>query len=256
MLYQITSYIKFLVKSTNQHGVHSPFVYNLLTKCIYKKQTTPPALLAYRAALTSSTKTIEITDFGSGSRVFKSNTRNIPDIVKYAGIPKKRQTTLYKIAAYFNPSEILELGTSLGLATAALSEGNPQGSITSVEGCANTAAVAKEMSSKFQLNNIHIIRSSFEDFFASADFQKTFDLVYIDGNHSKEDTLAYFKTVLPKTNNNSVLIFDDIYWSKSMTEAWKEIIKHPEVTVSIDSFYWGLVFFRTTQEKQHFSLRL
>lgn len=244
------------MKSTNQHGVHSPFVYDLLTKCIYKKQTIPPALLAYRAALSNSTKTIEVTDFGSGSRIFKSNTRNIRDIAKHAGITKKRQATLYKIAAYFNPSEILELGTSLGLATAALSLGRPKGAITSIEGCPNTAAVAKELSSRFQLNNIHIITSRFEDFFASSAFQKTFDLVYIDGNHSKKDTLAYFKTVLPKTNKNSVLIFDDIYWSKAMTEAWKEIIKHPEVTVSIDSYYWGLIFFRTTQEKQHFTLRL
>lgn len=31
------SYLKFLLKSTNQHGVHSPFVYNYLTKCLYKK---------------------------------------------------------------------------------------------------------------------------------------------------------------------------------------------------------------------------
>ncbi|WP_188112222.1 hypothetical protein [Aquimarina sp. RZ0] len=31
------SYIKFLLSSTNQHGVHSPFVYNLTTKCFYDR---------------------------------------------------------------------------------------------------------------------------------------------------------------------------------------------------------------------------
>ena len=30
-------YIKFLLKSTNEHGVHSPFVFNYLTKCLYTK---------------------------------------------------------------------------------------------------------------------------------------------------------------------------------------------------------------------------
>lgn len=31
------AYLKFLLKSTNEHGVHSPFVYNYLTKCLYQR---------------------------------------------------------------------------------------------------------------------------------------------------------------------------------------------------------------------------
>ena len=30
------TYLKFLLKSTNHHGVHSPFVFDYLTKCLYK----------------------------------------------------------------------------------------------------------------------------------------------------------------------------------------------------------------------------
>lgn len=36
MVYRIGTYLKFLFRSTNQHGVHSPFVYRYLTKCLYK----------------------------------------------------------------------------------------------------------------------------------------------------------------------------------------------------------------------------
>ena len=256
MLYQITSYFKFLLRSTNQHGVHSPFVFDLLTKCIYKKQDIPTALRAYRAQFRNNIDTIEITDFGTGSRVFNSNTRKIKDIAKHAGITQKRQRLLFKITQYLRVSEILELGTSLGLATSALSLGNPDGHITTVEGCPNTAVTAKEGFEAFQLNNINLINLKFEDFFAAPNFQKKIDLVYIDGNHSKENTLDYFNKLLPNVHNNTVLIFDDIYWSPAMTEAWNEIIAHPEITVSIDSFYWGLVFFRKEQKKQHFTLRL
>jgi len=37
MLFRCISYLKFLTKATNQHGVHSPFVYDLITKCLYSK---------------------------------------------------------------------------------------------------------------------------------------------------------------------------------------------------------------------------
>lgn len=259
MYYQIKSYLKFLKKSTNQHGVHSPFVYNFLTKCVYKKADNASAeiLNKYIQALLKDTSVISIIDFGAGSRVFKSNDRNVNSIAKNAGITKKRQRLLLKITSYFQPSEILELGTSLGLATASLSKGNPKATIKTVEGCPATALVTKEYFKQFGFKNIDLINARFEDFFISEAFKSNnFDLVYVDGNHNKERTLDYFEKLLPHVHNDSVIIFDDIYWSKSMTQAWQQIIAHPQVTVSIDSFYWGLVFFRSEQKKEHFTLRL
>ncbi len=38
-MYRIWTYLKFFLSSTNQHGVHSPFVYAYLTKCLYKRTT-------------------------------------------------------------------------------------------------------------------------------------------------------------------------------------------------------------------------
>ncbi|MFC4219641.1 hypothetical protein [Flagellimonas marina] len=38
MWFKIISYLKFLLKSTNEHGVHSPFVFNFVTKCLYSKK--------------------------------------------------------------------------------------------------------------------------------------------------------------------------------------------------------------------------
>ena len=52
------------------------------------------------------------------------------------------------------------------------------------------------------------------------------------------------------------MIFDDIYWSAEMTAAWDEIASHEDVSVSIDTYQWGLVFFRKEQVKQHFVLRV
>jgi len=40
-----------------------------------------------------------------------------------------------------------------------------------------------------------------------------------------------------------------------MEAAWEIIKTHPKVTVTIDTFQWGLVFFRKEQPKEHFVIR-
>jgi hypothetical protein len=51
------------------------------------------------------------------------------------------------------------------------------------------------------------------------------------------------------------MIFDDIYWSLGMKEAWQEIKAHKDVTVTIDLFWIGLVFVRKGQVKEDFMIR-
>ncbi|MBF4473514.1 O-methyltransferase [Flavobacterium sp. HJJ] len=258
MLFQIKSYLKFLWHSKNEHAVHSPFVFSLLTKCFYDKKPKPEyeVLKEYRNSLLQNKNTIEVTDFGAGSRVFKSNARQIAQIAKTAGISAKRAQLLYRIINYFQPETILEIGTSLGLATSALSLGNPQASITTLEGCPNTMAIAKNQFKQFGLNSINSVVTKFNNYLG--DFQLSafdFRLIYFDGNHSKKATLEYFELLLPTITNETVWIFDDIHWSAEMEGAWEIIINHPKVTVSIDTFQWGLVFFRYEQPKQHFIIR-
>ncbi|MBQ0786266.1 MAG: class I SAM-dependent methyltransferase [Oceanihabitans sp.] len=257
MLYQIKQYLKFLKKSTNQHGVHSPFVYTLVTKCFYNKKKNKDyhTLKQYREKLYQNNTTIAVTDFGAGSRVFKSNERQVSKIAKTAGITNKRAQLLYRVANYFQVKNSLELGTSLGLATTALSLGNKNGNTITIEGCPETAKIAKQQFEAFHFKNIDLKINAFETELAKIK-NKAFDLIYIDGNHQKEATLNYFEIVLDKIHNDSILIFDDIHWSASMTAAWQEIKNHPQVTVTIDTFFWGIVFFRKEQEKEHFSIRV
>jgi hypothetical protein len=41
-----------------------------------------------------------------------------------------------------------------------------------------------------------------------------------------------------------------------MENTWEIIKKHPKVKVTIDTFQWGIVFFRAEQEKEHFVIRV
>jgi predicted O-methyltransferase YrrM len=255
MFHIIKPYFKFLQHSKNQHGVHSPFIFDLVAKCFYDKTKYPEysILKEYRNSLLANKNTIEVTDFGVGSRVFKSNQRKISAIAKNAGISPKRAELLFRITNYFQPESILEIGTSLGLATIALSLGNKNSKIITLEGCSQTMAIAKKQCQLQNLNNVEFVNTKFEDFLTTDNRQPTtYNFIFLDGNHSKSATLNYFELLLPTISNDSVLIFDDIHWSKEMEEAWNIIKNHPKVTVTIDTFQWGIVFFRKEQTQEHF----
>lgn len=258
MFFAIKSYFQFLLKSTNQHGVHSPFVYNLVTKCFYQKTDKKSILnfLRFKTELLQSNASIKVTDFGAGSKIFKNEQRKISQIAKHAGISNKRAKLLIRMVHYLCPDTILEIGTSLGIATSALQIGSPFSKITTLEGCPKTSEVAKHQFDKFQYNSINLIIGDFKETLAKAISNKNYDFVYFDGNHKKEPTLQYFERCLKTIHNNSVFIFDDIHWSQEMEEAWELIKKHPKVRVTIDTFQWGIVFFRKEQEKEHFTIRI
>lgn len=258
MLYKIKTYLSFLLKSTNQYGVHSPFVYDLLTHCFYIKSDSQKLAshTKIRKASYKNHQYISVTDYGKGSKVFKHKRRKISDIAKIAGISKKRAALLLRIVNYFNPSNILEIGTSIGLGTTALSLGNPNAQILTLEGCPKTAAVAMELFQKFKVTNIQTIIGDFQLTVPKTVKNRSFDLIYFDGNHQKIPTISYFEKCLPTVHNNSVFIFDDINWSLEMQQAWEFIKNHPKVTVTINTYQWGFVFFRKEQEKQHFIIRV
>lgn len=256
MWYLIKAYVKFLKTATNQHGVHSPFVFSLVTKCLYdsKKKTDYKLLQNYRNQLLKSDEVIEVNDFGAGSRVFKSNKREVKAIAKHAGASYKRMKLLYRVVSYFKPKSILEIGTSLGLATSALAMPKT-GKLTSLEGCPETSEIARKHLLQSHISNADIIIGDFKETLPQV-ANNNYDLIYFDGNHSKAATLEYFENLLTTANNDSVWVFDDIYWSSQMTEAWEQIKNHPEVQVTVDCFWLGFVFFRKEQAKEHFKIRL
>ena len=131
--------------------------------------------------------------------------------------------------------------------------GAQKGQVTSIEGSKALYNTTKNNLSG--CNNLTLINGIFKNELPKLNNHK-WDLIFIDGHHDKLATIAYFEALLPNIHNDSLIIFDDIYWSKGMTEAWEYIYNHDQVTVSIDTYYFGLVWFRKEQPKQHFTIRL
>lgn len=254
-------YLKYFLRASNGkgHGVHSPFVFEFISKVLNDDRHfyAYDAIEELREKLLSDTRQLTIEDFGAGSRIKKTNTRSIETIASSSLKPRKFGQLLFRIVNYYAPATILELGTSLGITTAYLASAKTCSQVITMEGAISVAEVAAANFHKLQLNNIRLVNGNFDDTLPEVVKQTgKVDLAFIDGNHRYEPTVRYYHALLPAVHEHSVLIFDDIHWSKEMEQAWEEIRMDKQVTLSIDLFFIGLVFFRQENKvKQHFSIR-
>ncbi len=250
------NFLRHRLFAKDEHSVHSPFVFNFYLDSIRarEKYYVFDAIEAVREELLQSDERLEITDFGAGA-VDTSKHRKVSSIAQYSLKPKEQAEMLFRILRELKAKNILDLGTSLGITTAYLASSSKDAIVHTFEGCPNTANFAQSTFSKLEIEDINIHQGNIEHTLPKAlkDLPPQ-DVIFFDANHQKESTLRYFEWCLEKAHNESVFIFDDIYWSKGMTKAWQAICKHPKVTVSIDLFDFGLVFFRKEQGKQHFTL--
>jgi hypothetical protein len=163
------AYFKFLIKSTNQHGVHSPFVYSLVTQCFYRRKKYAP--------------------YGNWS---------------------KKERLLYRIIQYFQPQTFLEVS---------------ERSVVSVFDL--DLSIHKEV----KLPN--------------------YDFVYFD-----RPSLEDFERLLPTRRNDSIWVINHIYKTQEDQQIWQAFKENPQVKVTVDTYHYGLVFFRKEQEKEHFKIRV
>ena len=254
-------FLKYQLKSSNSkgHGIHSPFVFDLVRNVLNDKSKSNDfkKIEMYRKQLLQSKKVLDVEDFGAGSVKSLTKKRSIQQIAASSLKPKKYAQLLFKLVQYFQPNNIIELGTSLGITTAYLATANKKANLQTLEGSTAISNIAKENFTFLQVQNIQLVTGNFDDTLETAVAKRsTVDFAFIDGNHRKEPTLRYFEQLLKKANENSLFVFDDIHWSRDMEEAWETIKMHSTVTLSIDLFFIGLVFFRKEQkQKQHFTIR-
>lgn len=254
-------YFKYYVHAANSkgHGTHSPFVYEFITEVMndFTKYPDFGKVETLRKQLLVDDTIIKIEDMGAGSAVTVSNERTIASIAKNAAKPKKFAQLLYRMVKYYQSQTILELGTSLGITTSYLALANPKAKVITLEGASPLAAKAHQNFRDLGINNIELIEGNFDDTLGAVlKNNPSIDFAFVDGNHRQEATERYFNQLLPHLHNNSLLVFDDIHWSKEMETAWRNIVQNEAVICDIDLFYIGILSFRKEfKEKQGFSIR-
>jgi predicted O-methyltransferase YrrM len=254
-------YIHYYFTAANGkgHGVHSPFVFEFIKKVLNDNRHFPAydQVEALRRQLLTDKTILQVEDFGAGSAISNTHQRSIASIARNAAKSKKFSQLLFRIVQYYKPATVLELGTSLGVSTAYMALANPAARVMTGEGSRAIAAQAFTNFQQLALQRIELTPGNFDDTLPGMVSRLSpVELAFIDGNHRLEPTVRYFEQLLPHITDKSIVIFDDIHWSEGMEQAWQQVKDHPAVTLTIDLFFIGLVFFRKDfKVKQHFTVR-
>jgi len=229
------------------HGIHSPFVFDLVSN-IFRNKIDSDIVFTIemiRKKLIADRRLIMVNDLGAGSKRMKTSLRKVSDIVRYSSVSKKYGILLSNMAAAFGNSFILEFGTSFGISTMYMAASSPGAKVVTMEGCRAISEIALMNFKEAGLTNIGLLNGPFDSLLPGIKSEnRSPDLVFIDGDHRKEAVIRYFRQVADMSDSRTVIVVDDIYSSSEMAEAWIEIKNHENVTLSIDIFRMGIIFFR------------
>ncbi|WP_169312043.1 O-methyltransferase [Fluviicola taffensis] len=196
----------------------------------------------------------KITDLGAGSKQM-GKTRSVSELAKKASSAGIYGEILWKIAHHYQPKLLLELGTSIGTGSIHLKSGNPNSHLITVEGCDRILLKASQQFDTWNLTGITTICASFDEFVKLPCIGGTYDLIFLDGNHSGEATLRYIDMLFQHTDHNTAFILDDIRWSDGMWNCWNQLVNDDRFHVSIDLGRMGILWRRDEQTKEHFTIR-
>jgi predicted O-methyltransferase YrrM len=252
--FRLKYFLNYQWRAKTKYYLHSPFVYQFYLNVLEgHDDENLKSIRALRKELSTNHATVSVTDFGTGP----NSALTISVLADIVAVRPKYGRLLYRLVKYFNPENILELGTSIGLSSAYMALANKHTAITSLEGSPSLIEVAKDNHAALGIQNTHIYQGNFDELLpVILQNKSSLGLVFFDGNHRKQATLNYFTQCLEKATPDSIFIFDDIHWSEEMHEAWTEIKAHPQITLTLDVFQFGICFFKKEKlAKEEFILR-
>ena len=139
-------YFQHQLQGKKRHGLHSPFVYELVDQVIldHGPREAYAPIEKLRKSLLQSKAVIEVKDFGAGSHIHASNQRKVGEITKYSAKSPALAQLLFRLVEHLQPKTMLELGTSLGISTLYEAKAMADAQFITLEGCPATAGLARK----------------------------------------------------------------------------------------------------------------
>ncbi|MGM0531740.1 MAG: O-methyltransferase [Bacteroidota bacterium] len=255
-------YLHFLVSARHfkGYGLHSPFIFQLYRKVISKRDDEVlKGIKKFRKYLMRSKTLVDCCEFdpGAGSKYRQKQTYvKLNKLIRNSSVPHKYGKVLYYLVNNFQPSNILELGTSVGISTLYLALAWEKTKVWSIEASRGKLSIARDNLQTLGITNVYLYNGWFDRQLTRVlDHMPSVDMVFIDGDHKMQNTLNYFELILDFVHNDTVIVIDDIHWSSDMESAWEEIRYYENVRVSVDLFRMGILFFRKELSPETFKIR-
>lgn len=248
----LLKFISYRIKAVSIHQVHPPFLFNLVKDGLKRAHHQDEEIEFQRRKLKADHTVLQFTDHGkAGVR----QSRTVKEIAKRSLKPRKYAELIASLCSYFKVKNSVELGTSLGITTAYMAR-NTSHKVYTYEGAESILNRAKTVWQDLGINNVESVLGDFKYTILNENkLPPNADLIFIDGHHQLEPTLAYFKHLKSISRNDTVFIFDDIHWSPDMEKAWNMIKKDEDVRLTVDLFFVGLVFLKKELTKQDYIIK-
>lgn len=249
------SYFWYFLTRVDHHSLHSPEAYRIYRFLRDQHRRHPKGIAAIeevRKQHLGNKRYLEIIDYGAGSKRFVSNSRQICQIARISSSGLSYNLLYQGLCSLTPRNTVLELGTCLGITTAYMARVTV-GRLYSFESSEALLGIAQNTLASYP--NVKLVLGNADNTFVEVlRSLSSVDFCLLDANHTYEATVRYAQTVWPLLHEESVLVISDIHWSKEMNRAWREIKQWPGVTLSMDFFECGVLFFRAGLSGENLTL--
>lgn len=219
------------------YGVHSPFVFRLITYVIGQKKC------AYYAYDAMDRLRLKLKHDSETQAVEKQT------------ISKKKGELLFRLANEFQPRLMLQVGASQGMAALYMTAYSKSASCQLWEADEEQADLAEKVLKKANAAQVELCRGGYETLVKRASSEaKQFDCFFFHLSDNVETLRKLLPLYLSSARADAVFIVDDIRACKAMKELWRELIQREDVTVSIDLYDMGLLFVNKKYNKKNYTV--
>ena len=211
------------------YGVHSPFVFDLLTTVIEEHQL----YYCYEQLHTVRLQILQRSDkVMYGNREYR-----VEKLLEKYGFTEPEHRLLFRLANRFQPETVFSTGSDFGLTPLYLTAYAADSACIVIEPEPSIASFTRAYLDKYSTASVELRDDVGKipdkiDFFVWSHFPDNYPF-----------SLQTFDRFLPQIHEGSVMIISGINASMQNRKTWKTICAHPKVTVTIDMLRLGIVFF-------------
>jgi predicted O-methyltransferase YrrM len=220
------------------YGVHSPFVYNLITKVIEERcpyyRFSDIELLRKRLLVK----------------------KEMADIRAHDVIHPKHGALLFRLTNYFRSQNILQVGVSAGLSTLYLKSYAQDVRCIALEESSKYASIARWVYEMAARTPIDLRVGDYQKLLPyTLEDMGRIDFIFFNTRMELEPSnVDLFNICANYAQTDTVFAFEGIKANQNMRSLWKTVCAHPEVTVTIDLYSMGIAFFNKKLHKRDYTV--